>query len=243
MTRQLIGSEPREGIVSPSRFRTPPSFATVAAAALGILILTGTAWSQRTWQRYADSAESAVLSGDIDGAIRYYSAAIENHPNTAALDEGGYSRDFLFSEDLAELHKHRGMLYLEIGNLTDGRLDMTVSLYFDPLEPDTWILRAETWIVGGMPGSAIDDLTEAIQLDDTDPYPFMLRGKTRLLLDEPQQAVEDLTAAIDTGGDDPEIRRLRAEAFRQLDRKSEAETDERVAAELERTATPAGDPD
>lgn len=210
-----------------------------AAALLGLLIAAAPARSQRVWMQYADSAEAAVVSDDINGAIRYFSAAIDNHPNTAAFNEGGYSQDILFSEDLAELHKYRGMLYLETGNLTDGRLDLTVSLYFDPLEPGTWILRAETWIAGGMPESAISDLTEAIGLGDTDPYPLMLRGKARMILGEPQKAVEDLTAAIDAGGDDPETRRLRADAYRQLGKTREAESDKRIAAELESKISPA----
>lgn len=210
--------------------------AIVLLSTLSCCLVPISAPAQSAWEQYRDSANLAIARQDTAATLDYLDNAVQAHPNTAALENMDYDRDFLVSEDLAELYDWRGELLTSRGRYEEAGTSFTYSLYFYDMNASVWYRRGVIWWDLTLWENALNDLNEAIALDSTLHEAWGLRARLHAMNNDYAEAVKDLTAAIElTSGaeaDYPEYYEERSTAWQQLGEPGKADADARKALQL-----------
>ena len=154
------------------------------------------ALSRNAWENYRDSATAALAAHDTLKGLEYLTKATEAHPNLALLDEEAYDRDFLISEDLAELFDRQGELLASLGQHNEAATSFTYSLYFYDMNAPVWYRRACAWRELEMWDGVLQDLDEALFLDSALHEGLRLRATVHMHNGAWADSIEDLSRAI-----------------------------------------------
>ena len=151
-------------------------------------------------------------SGDTDGAIEYYTKAIELDPkfayayynrgiaryakNDAAGAIQDYSKAIELRPELSEAYGNRGNVYSDSGNYIAAMADFDKAIKLKPTNPLTYNSRGFSLQEQGRLDQAIADYDIAIKLDAKFVVALHNRGHARDLKRDFDLAIADYTAAL-----------------------------------------------
>ena len=129
----------------------------------------------------------AMLTGNFDDVITYYSEVISSQRTDLSLES---------------LYSSRGMAYEERGEYNLAIVDYTKAVELDPENAERYISRGIAYRLKSDFDSAIEDFNEAINLNSNDFRAYNHRGIVYRMKGEYNKAITDYNKAIELNPDD-----------------------------------------
>lgn len=123
-------------------------------------------------------AMQKLRTGDLQGAVKDYSAAIAQDPKDA------------------DSYVNRGIAYNELGQNQQAIADYTKALEIKPDQVLAYYNRANAYHQLNQYKEAIADYSKIIELNPEYAYAFANRGATYFQMEKKQEAIADLEQAI-----------------------------------------------
>ncbi len=130
-------------------------------------------------RHHAVSGTKLQVKGDIDGALRHYTRALEEVP------------------EHAELHLHRGWAYYQAGNYPLALADLDRALDLDPTQVPVYESRAWVRLRCDDLDGALEDFSRVVAAQPDDPRGYALRGMARAKVGDLDRALDDCSFSVE----------------------------------------------
>jgi len=130
-------------------------------------------------RHHAVTGAKLQAKGDLEGALRHYTRALDEIPEYPGL------------------HLHRGIAYFQGGNYPLARADLDRALDLDPKEIPAYESRAWVRIRCDDLGGALEDFSRLIAADPDAPRGYALRGWVRALGGDLERAMDDCSFSVE----------------------------------------------
>ncbi|MBI4615970.1 MAG: tetratricopeptide repeat protein [Planctomycetes bacterium] len=150
--------------------------------AVALALLPPVSAEPRTASEYNDRGEVRRAQGDLAGAIRDFSRAIELDPGRAAV------------------YSNRGNARRVVGDLAGAIQDYARAIEINPKFATAYQNRGAALLDGGEFAGAIQDATRAIEIDPDLALAYSNRGAARKAQGDLAGAIQDYTRAVELDG-------------------------------------------
>ena len=142
--------------------------------------------------------------GDLDRAVKIYTAIIESKPSPDAIV-------------LSVIHKHRGMAYFTQSEYEKSLDDFKVSAELDPKNFRAVYYQGIVYSIMKQNEKAIECYTKSLELNEYQSHAFLRRAMSYYDVHDYEKALRDITAAQKLGLNDNECTELRNKISAQFD--------------------------
>jgi tetratricopeptide (TPR) repeat protein len=130
-------------------------------------------------RHHAVSGAKLQAKGDIDGALRHYTRALEEVPEYPGL------------------HLQRGLAYYQAGNYSLAFADLDRALDLDPTQGQAFQTRAWVRLRAGHIAGALEDASRLVAANPDDPKGHALRGWIRAHAGDPERGLDECSFSIE----------------------------------------------
>jgi tetratricopeptide (TPR) repeat protein len=164
---------------------------------------------------YYNRGQAFMNMGQVENAIRDYSAAIALNPfyQEAVYNRGiayekirafdlalrDYDRTLVLNPSNYQALNNRGILYGKSGSYDLSIQCFNRALAINPRYPESYFNRGLTFSLMGKPRDALEDFSRAIDLNQRFAQAYFQRGNIYLRMDQKRQAMADFRKACDLG--------------------------------------------
>jgi len=168
---------------------------------------------QRTAAEAFDEGQNAQQHGDLNGAVKLYTAAVSSDPTlfqafyqraTALLALGRETDAEVDLKKVTELepgfsraHRALGQIWLDRGQTEAAARELARAIELDPKLTGVRIYYGSALLKLGKPDPAIEQLRAAIELHEATPLAYALLGLAEERVGKPAEALADYSRAIE----------------------------------------------
>ena len=180
-------------------------------------------------EKYFLNGRKCLENQDFEGAIDYFTKAIELMPNDKTIYENrgiayfyienylkaieDYTTAIELGENDKSIYKNRGIAYLRAENYSKAIEDYTTVIEFGESDENIYGDRGIAYIYTKNFAKAIDDLTKAIDLGMNNELIYVGRGVGYMNIYDYSKAIDDFTKGIELGKYKKIIYRIRGIAY------------------------------